>query len=106
MLCYHVGIHLRSLRLSKPCYTTTVLGAAGRIYVTHDVEIDTGQVVVLRAGLECRLRPKTFRLLVYLIEHRDRLVPKAELIEQLWPDVAVSDSALAQCIADIRRALG
>jgi len=80
-------------------------GTTGKIYVSRDIEIDTGRVVVRRAGEERSLRPKTFRLLLYLVEHRNRLVPKEELIEQLWPGVAVSDGALTQCIADIRRAL-
>jgi tetratricopeptide (TPR) repeat protein len=79
--------------------------AAGKVYVTGDVEIDTGQVVIRRAGEERSVRPKAFRLLAYLVENRNRLVPKEELIQHLWPDVAVSDGALVQCIADIRRAL-
>ncbi|MBV8817335.1 MAG: tetratricopeptide repeat protein [Acidobacteriaceae bacterium] len=79
--------------------------AAGKIYLSGDVEIDTARVAVRRGGEERNLRPKTFRLLVYLIEHRARLVPKEELIEQLWPGIAVSDGALAQCVSDIRRAL-
>ncbi len=83
-----------------------MLAKAGKIYVSEDVEIDTGRVVVRRAGEERNLRPKTFRLLLYLVEHRNRLVPKEELIARLWPDTAVSDGALAQCVADIRKALG
>src|SRR5258708_12796160 len=80
--------------------------SSGKLYVLEDVEIDTARVLVRRAGEERSLRPKTFRLLLYLIEHRNRLVPKEELIGQLWPETAVSDGALAQCVADIRRALG
>src|SRR5579884_593400 len=77
----------------------------GKVYFSGDVEIDANRVVIRRAGAECSLRPKTFRLLLYLLEHRDRLVPKEELIQELWPDTAVSDGALAQCIADLRRTL-
>ncbi len=83
-----------------------MLASSGKIYVLDDVEIDAGRVVIRRGGEQRSLRPKTFRLLIYLVEHRDRLVPKEELIEQLWTDTAVSDGALAQCVADIRRALG
>ncbi|HTS51374.1 MAG TPA: tetratricopeptide repeat protein [Bryobacteraceae bacterium] len=83
-----------------------MLASSGKIYVLEDVEIDIGRVLIRRAGEERGLRPKTFRLLIYLVENRDRLVPKEELIEQLWTDTAVSDGALAQCVADIRRALG
>lgn len=83
-----------------------MLAPAGRIYVSGEVEIDTGRVTVRCAGEERSLRPKTFRLLVYLVENRERLVPKEELIGHLWPETAVTDGALAQCVADIRRALG
>ncbi len=82
-----------------------MLAPAGKVYVSGDVHIDTARAVIRRGGSEYSLRPKTYRLLVYLIEHRDRLVPKEELISCLWGDTAVTDGALAQCIADIRRAL-
>src|SRR5882724_11031440 len=82
-----------------------MLAPVGRVYVSDDVEIDTGRVIVRCAGEERALRPKTFRLLVYLIENRERLVPKDELIAHLWPETAVTQGALAQCVADIRRAL-
>ncbi|MCI0489224.1 MAG: tetratricopeptide repeat protein, partial [Blastocatellia bacterium] len=42
----------------------------------------------------------------YLLEHRERLVTKDELIEKIWEGAAVTDNALAQCIVDIRKALG
>ena len=79
---------------------------SGKIYVLEDAAVDTGRVALRRGGEEHNLRPKTFHVLVYLIEHRNRLVPKEELMEHLWPGTAVSDGALAQCIADIRRVLG
>ena len=52
------------------------------------------------------MRPKSFQVLVYLIERRPSLVTKEELIENLWPDTAVTDDAVVQCIIDARKALG
>src|SRR5262249_44648576 len=49
---------------------------------------------------------KTFQVLVYLVEHRQRVVPKDELIEQIWAGAAVTDNTLEQCLAEIRKALG
>src|SRR5207249_1107654 len=43
--------------------------------------------------------------LTYLVERHGRLVTKAELIDAIWPDAAVTDNSLAQCLAEIRRAL-
>ena len=57
-------------------------------------------------GEEIYLRPKTFQTLLFLLENRDRVVPKDEIARQIWPDVAVTDDAVVQCIVEIRKALG
>ena len=51
------------------------------------------------------LRPKSFDVLVYLVQHPGRLVPKAELIDNVWQNVNVTENSLVQCIKDIRQAL-
>jgi DNA-binding winged helix-turn-helix (wHTH) protein/TolB-like protein len=58
------------------------------------------------AGDEVRLRPKPFALLSYLLDHPGRVLGREELMEALWPDVAVTDDSLTQCIGDVRRAFG
>ncbi|HKZ77041.1 MAG TPA: winged helix-turn-helix domain-containing protein [Pyrinomonadaceae bacterium] len=77
-----------------------------RIYRLDDIEIDTSQVCLKRDGKEQHVRQKTFQVLVYLLEQRQRVVSKHELIEAIWPDTAVTDNALEQCLAEIRKALG
>jgi DNA-binding winged helix-turn-helix (wHTH) protein/tetratricopeptide (TPR) repeat protein len=52
------------------------------------------------------LRPKSFEVLRYLVEHSGRVVGKEEVIEAVWPDVTVTDESLTRCISDIRHALG
>ena len=51
------------------------------------------------------LRPKSFDVLRYLVEHSGRVVDKEEVIEAVWPDVTVTDESLTRCISDVRRAL-
>ena len=51
------------------------------------------------------LPSRAFDALVYLIEHRDRLVRKNELIDAVWPDVVVTDDSLIHAISVLRRAL-
>lgn len=70
------------------------------------VEIDVRDGRLLRDGHEEHLRQKTFQVLLYLIEHRGRIVSKEELMAKVWPDTAVTDDAVVQCIVDLRRALG
>ena len=44
-------------------------------------------------------------MLVYLVQNSGRLVPKAELIDNVWQDVMVTENSLVQCIKEIRLAL-
>ena len=52
------------------------------------------------------LRPKSFEVLRYLVEHAGRVVTKEEVMSAVWPNVTVSDESSTQCIRDVRRALG
>jgi DNA-binding winged helix-turn-helix (wHTH) protein len=58
-----------------------------------------------RGGEEVPLRPKAFAVLRYLVQQHGRLVTKAELIDAVWSDTAITDNSLAQCLVEIRRAL-
>ncbi|MBV9303069.1 MAG: tetratricopeptide repeat protein [Acidobacteriaceae bacterium] len=75
------------------------------VYRCAEIEIDCRQGCIRREGGEQYLRPQSFHILIYLIEHRDRLVSKEELIENFWPGISVTDNALVQCVADIRKVL-
>jgi TolB-like protein len=65
------------------------------------------QVRELRQGGELvPVEPKVFDLLVYLIEQRDRVVTKDELIATVWQGRIVSESALASAMNAARVAVG
>ena len=68
------------------------------IYRFGNREVDTRLRQIQADGELVEAQPKAFDLLVYLIEHRDRVVDKDELLEQLWPGTIVSDSALTQIV--------
>jgi DNA-binding winged helix-turn-helix (wHTH) protein/dipeptidyl aminopeptidase/acylaminoacyl peptidase len=67
--------------------------------------LDTEQRILLRGSEEVPLRAKSFDVLIYLVDHHTELVTKAALMETVWSNTAVTDNSLAQCIAEIRRAL-
>jgi DNA-binding winged helix-turn-helix (wHTH) protein len=75
-------------------------------YVFGDYTLDTRQSELCHAGEPVKLRLKVFQVLVYLLTHRDRPVPKQELCEHLWPQQFVSDATLDSCIAEVRQAVG
>jgi predicted ATPase/DNA-binding winged helix-turn-helix (wHTH) protein len=52
------------------------------------------------------LEPQVFDVLVHLVRHRDRAVPKAELLDAIWGNEFVSESALTTRIKSVRAALG
>ena len=57
-------------------------------------------------GEPVRLTPRLFDTLLYLIEHRERLIDKDELIAAMWPGRVVEENNLSQSISALRRALG
>jgi DNA-binding winged helix-turn-helix (wHTH) protein len=75
------------------------------IFVFGDFELDEERRELRRGGAVVPLAPKPFALLRHLLRHRDRVVPKRELLEVVWPDVAVTESSLAGAIRNVRRAL-
>ena len=52
------------------------------------------------------LEPQAFDVLVYLVAHRDRVVPKEELMDAIWGGRFVSETAVTSRIKQVRRALG
>lgn len=68
--------------------------------------LDQTRGCLLRGTQEIKLPPKPFEALKYLVDNAGRLVSKAELIQALWPDTAVTDDSLVQCLMEVRRALG
>ncbi len=79
---------------------------AQRIYHLENIEVDLSMLRIRREGQQRFLRQQAFRVLVYLIEQRQRLVSREELIREIWEGAAVTDDSLVQCIGDIRDALG
>jgi DNA-binding response OmpR family regulator len=66
------------------------------------------QLDVQRGELRCadhpvEIEPKVFDVLVYLLEHRDRIVTKEELLEHCWAGTFVSEAALTRCLAKVRK---
>src|SRR6187200_1407842 len=51
------------------------------------------------------LQPLVFDLLVYLVTHRGRVVPKEELLSELWTGVTVTDGSLQRAVSLLRNVL-
>ena len=75
-------------------------------YIFDDVCVDLQTCRVFKSGSDLRLEPKVLDVLVFLIEHRGRLVEKDELLDAVWKEAFVSENAMTRVIAQLRKALG
>ncbi len=69
-------------------------------------ELDLARFELRAGGEGVALEPQVFALLALLVEHRERLVSKDELVEKVWDGRIVSESAIASRIKSARKALG
>jgi TolB-like protein/DNA-binding winged helix-turn-helix (wHTH) protein/Flp pilus assembly protein TadD len=59
-----------------------------------------------REGQTIRLEPRTMRLLLYLAAHAGRVVDLQHLLDEVWPNVVVTQGSVYQAVAELRRILG
>ncbi len=75
-------------------------------YRFGEIELDAALYTLKRSGRALALQPKVFNVLRYLVEHRDRLVSKDELLTALWAGEHVNESAVPWTISHARNAIG
>ena len=51
------------------------------IYLFGDYELDTTLYELRAAGVPCKLEPRVFNVLAYLIQHRAQVVTREELLD-------------------------
>ena len=60
---------------------------AGVIFGFGGYELDTDQVELRAEGEEQAIEPQVYDVLVYLLENRDRVVTKEELLDNIWVEL-------------------
>jgi TolB-like protein/Tfp pilus assembly protein PilF len=76
------------------------------IYRFGPFELDTAKVELRSGGETCSVEPQVFALLALLVDNRERLVSKDEIIEKVWDGRIVSEAAVASRIKSARKVLG
>ena len=74
--------------------------------VFGDFELDPVMFELRLGGRRVPMEPQAFDVLAYLVLHRDRLVSKEELMDQIWGGRFVTESAVTSRIKQCRRAVG
>lgn len=92
----------KRIRKTDPPNTFTV---ENRIYCFGSFCLDQAERQLSRNGKTVRLTPKTFDVLLVLIQNKGYLVTKERLLEEVWADVFVEEANLTVNIASLRKAL-
>jgi TolB-like protein len=71
-----------------------------------DHTLDTDRRELRRGSEPVAVEPQVFDLLIYLVQNRDRVVSKDDLIAAVWSGRVVSDSTLTSRINAARKAVG
>lgn len=75
-------------------------------YRFDDFDLDVENRQLWQEGQQIELNGRYFDALVLLVKKHGQLIEKDQFFSEVWGDVLVSDSALTQCIKDIRKRLG
>ncbi len=91
---------------SRTQEVVTVGRADDSVVRFEDCELDLGRYELRRRGTRIPMEPQVFDVLSLLVQHRSRLVPKEELLDEIWGDRFVSESTLTSRIKAARQATG
>ena len=75
------------------------------IFKIGEFQIDASARTVRRGNEAVALNRRAFDVLLYLVQNPGRVLTRAELLKNVWPDTFVDENSLAQCISTLRRAL-
>jgi DNA-binding winged helix-turn-helix (wHTH) protein/tetratricopeptide (TPR) repeat protein len=80
--------------------------AEGGTIAFGEFRLDLASEMLARDGVPVPLTPKAYRLLRHFLAHPDVMLSKDDLLDAVWPGVAVGDAVLKVCVGELRRALG
>jgi pimeloyl-ACP methyl ester carboxylesterase/DNA-binding winged helix-turn-helix (wHTH) protein len=76
------------------------------IFAFDECQLDLDRYELRRAGQVVPVEPQVFDLLAVLVRERARVVPKEELLDTVWGNRYVTESALTSRVKAARRAIG
>jgi adenylate cyclase len=82
------------------------MNATQSVYRFGSVEVRTAERALLVGGVPASVGARAFDVLVALIEQRERVVSKDELLDRGWPGLVVEENNLTVQISALRKVLG
>jgi DNA-binding winged helix-turn-helix (wHTH) protein len=95
----------KSKRIRKTDHSNAFMRHDNRIYYFGSFCLDQAERQLSHNGKPVRLMPKTFDVLLVLIQNKGSLVTKRRLLEEVWADAFVEEANLTVNIASLRKAL-
>lgn len=96
---YTLGILLAKVKaVLKRCQPATPDG----LYAFGNITIDSNAHKVSVEGTDIRLKELEFKLLLYLVKNKNRVLTKEELLQNVWPDPYVGEGTLTVHIRHLR----
>lgn len=80
-------------------------GNGHKKYVFANFRVETAPEILRRGSTEIHLAKRPFQVLTFLIENRERIVSREELLDRFWDGHDVYDDALRKTVGAIRHAL-
>ena len=75
------------------------------IYAFGEFQLDLRLFELRQGEAAVPVQPKVLDLLAFLVRNRERVVSKQELLDEVWPDEIVSETALTHAVMEARRAV-
>jgi DNA-binding winged helix-turn-helix (wHTH) protein/TolB-like protein len=91
---------------ASPFAQTSLRGIRRHYYEFGPFRVDALNQRLLRDGEPVAITPKALDLLLVLLQNRERVVTKVELMNDLWGDTAVEEANLTQQVFTLRKVLG
>ncbi len=76
------------------------------VYQFNHIKIDSKNYQLLTNGVETQVEPQVFNLILFLIQNKDRVISRDELLDHVWQGRVVSDTSINNTIKSARKALG
>jgi DNA-binding winged helix-turn-helix (wHTH) protein len=75
-------------------------------YTFRNIAIDADCFAIWQNGILVEAEPRVLEFIFYLVRHRERMVSKQELLQEVWQTHSISESVLTRAASMARKLLG
>lgn len=88
--------------VSAKAVSNRELAKQREIPISDDIILNTGTHKLVRSGKELPLKAMEYKMLLYLLQNQNRIIPKDEFLKNVWEDTFVGEGTLAVHIRHLR----